>query len=193
MTLRDDNLRFSLLSTLAGAIAEELKGEREKHESVLFERYAEEGQRNYDVLLPDRTKVGTITLTGGTASYDVADDAVFLDWAREYAPRMVKETVIPATAEQTIYSVIPSARAALLKRCEFDAEAGVIVDTQSGLVVEGVQYTPAGHPTGFQTRITTEGKAQLIDLYRTGALNELTTGSVAAIESSDEEVPPWES
>jgi hypothetical protein len=190
MNLRDRNLRIALLRTLAKAVNDELALEREGHLSDLLDRYDEDGTTSFTVLLPgDSAGLGKIILNEGKASWDI-DGAELLEWAKEHAPTMVRETVVPPQPEMRFQELWPASVAALEKRLDWVEVEGeyVAVDTATGQIVPGVTYKPAGRPSQFQVRLSAQGKERVIRAWASGQLNEIARGALPQIEAPPAEV-----
>lgn len=176
MSLREDNLRLALTKAIADVIADAISQMRSDHFQVLLEQYEDVGTKQFTVKLPDNTKVATITLAEQKESYDVVDEAAFLDWVRQVSPESVETITAPPVPAMEFDQVKPSARTTLLKRLE---HSGYLpFDPVTGEVPDGVEYTPAGRPKSFSVRYEPEGRAHVIDAWRTGQLAELVGDDV---------------
>ena len=176
MSLRDDNLRLALTKAIADIIAESMVSLRAEHFNVLLEQYEEVGTKQFTVKLPDNTKVATITLAEQKETYEVVDEVAFLNWARQASPESVETITAPPVPALEYEQVKPSARAALLKR--LDHSGYLPFDPQTGEVPDGVEYRPAGRQKSFSVRYEPEGRAQVVDAWRTGALADLVGNDV---------------
>jgi hypothetical protein len=177
LNLRERNLRIALFKTISDAFITALKSERNEHEQLLFDRWAEEGIKTFDVLLPKVGKVGTIGLVQPAESYEIEDEGALLDWAKVSSPATVREVVVPAQEEMRFVEFWPAAKAALLKRLVWDDGAQVMVDPGTGEVVPGIVFRPAGQPTGFQVRLTKDGRTNVLRAWAAGELTELSGGA----------------
>lgn len=195
MNLRESNTRIALLSTLAKKINEQLAKEREGHLGELLKRYDEDGTKSFTVLLPgEAAGLGSLALNDSKPGWAI-NDATLLEWAKDRAPMMVKETIVPARAEERFHELWPAAVVALEKRLdwtEVEDEDGelkqVAVDTSTGQIVPGAVYRPAGKPTVFQVRLTPEGKVRLIQAWASGRLNKIAQGALPQIAATPEPV-----
>lgn len=92
------------------------------------------GVRTADATLPldngSSVSIGTFTQARSKPNFFVTDEQLLLDYAD--------------TLDETEYTVRPAFRTALLKRLDHDPETGTIVDTTTGLVVEGIGYDSGG-------------------------------------------------
>lgn len=169
MSLRNRHLRLALWKTLSDAFVNALKDAREDHEQILFREYEETGTRSWDVLLPGTAgKAGTVVLTGPSERTEVEDAGALLAWAKESMPSLVREVVVPPQPEMRFMDFEPGAKSGLLKSLVWDEDAQVMVHKVTGEVVPGVTFRPAGKPTGFQIRVTPEGKEQLLQALDAG-------------------------
>lgn len=186
MNLRDRNTRFALLKAMRDAIDEELTLERADHTDLLRAQYDEVGVKSFDVKLPGGGKVGTISLSVPKADTIVRDEEALLAWCRENMPSAVieervpaqPEVVIPATPARTVYRVDDAMVTALLKGSRpVDPTSGGLVVDDDGVVIEGVEYVPAGRPKSFAVRYERDGREALALAYRAGELDHLLGGS----------------
>lgn len=189
MILRDHNLRFALLKAVADAINDELAGERSDHTLALRERYDDEGVKAFDVKLPaGGGKVATISLSVPKATTKVVDADAYTAWCRVNMPTAVTEHTTPAgvawvetiqhpaTPAETVYSVDPGMTNVLLAGASPVGGPGEVVD-EDGLIIDGVEYTPAGKPKSFSVRYERAGREALALAYRDGRLDHLLGGS----------------
>jgi hypothetical protein len=176
MSVRDDNLKLALTKAIADVVSEAMAHMRNEHFNVLLEQYEDAGTKQFSVKLPDGTKVATITLTEQKEAYEVTDEVAFLQWMRRQDPDGIETVTVPPQPEWTYEQVKDRTKAATLKRLEHVGD--MPFDPITGELVEGVTYRPAGRPKGFQVRYESEGRAQVIDAWRTGALAELVGSDV---------------
>ncbi len=191
LTFRDRILRLSLFKALMEHLAAEYDGERQGLFAELRERYDDEGTKSWDYRLPKRTpnppKIGSISLAIPKAKTEVTDDDALLAWAREHAPELVRVEHYPAVPRQ----VIPARKAwteetldrkrvtELLARVKpAGDQAGPVVDTDTGVIVDGVTWTPEGEPKSFSIRFEPDGRDTLARAWRSGELEHLTAGSI---------------
>lgn len=187
MSLKESNLRFVLLKAVADAVTEELAQMRAGHLGSLLERYDEEGTKSFSVRLPGNgALIAALTLPEPKDTYEVIDEAAFTTWfaanhpdavSTEMIPGEPEHTVVvPATRDQTITTINPKNRTAILKALE-STDDGQVVDTVTGSFVEGVKFSPGRRPDKFSVRYETNGREQLAGAYRTGELDELVGGT----------------
>lgn len=188
MSLRDRNLRFALLKAVADAINDALAEERADHRDSLLERYDDEGTTSFDVRLPDGTQVAKISLAVPKAATTVTDEDALLAWAKVNAPELVETEVIPAQPERTVVMpatdevvdefLHPKRVTELLARVKPAPGTDMVVDPDTGVVVDGVTHAPAGRPKSFSVRYSPDGREALAVAYRSGELGHLTAGTV---------------
>ncbi|AJC60187.1 hypothetical protein [Streptomyces sp. 769] len=129
------------------------------------------GARQFAASLPDGTKVGTISLTGGEPAAQIVDEQAFTAWAR---------TAFPA---ERVTRIVKEMRAAFVERLlgEMTA-AGVpqIVDPASGEVheVPGVEIRPTRRRS-HSVRFAKGGKGLVGEAWRTGVLAPLVLPMLA--------------
>lgn len=170
MNMKELALREAELKTFADAVAAELKAVKAEMQTAL----EESGASQVPAVLPDGTKVGTVSLSTPKPAAAVVDDETFLAWVREHSPENV--TVV----EQ----VRPAYRAALLADMT-KARATEWVDTESGEVheVPGVEIR-TGRVVSHSVRLAKDGADAIVAAWRdrrlTGlVLPELTDGRAA--------------
>lgn len=185
MSLKDDNLRFVALHTLADAIKKELGWIRTEHTGLLIDRYKDEGTTSYKVSLPEVPGVvATVTLRVPQPELEYFDDDALLKWAADHHPDLVELEEVPAVPEQVIPAVpayerpvIAQKKLAALAKHFKKGEGGVVVDTTTGLVVAGARYSTPPPPNQFEVRYEGDGRTAVTDAYRAGRLNEVIAGS----------------
>jgi len=195
LNLKDRNLRIALLKAVTEDIADRMDAEKDLHRTELVERYEDEGTKSFDVKLPNGAKVAAISLSVPKPTTTVVDDEALLKWARDNAPELVTEAVIPgvpahfveAVPERVEFVLDRKRVTELLGRVKpADAAGGEVVDPDTGSLVEGVVYTPGAAPKSFSVRYEPDGREALALAYRAGELNDLLVGTpLPAIEGSE--------
>lgn len=186
MTFKDDNLRFVVLKALADAVTDELAQMRADHLGPLLERYDEEGTKSFSVRLPSTgALIGALTLPEPKDKYEVTDEAAFTAWFAENHPDAVtvevipgepeRTVVVPATPDETITTIDPKHRTAIMKALKSTDDG--IVDTVTGSYVQGVKFSPGKRPDKFSVTYEPEGREQLAAAYRAGELDGIVTGT----------------
>lgn len=192
LTQREKNLRVVLLNTLMGAIKAEVDTVRAATLKELLQRFDEEGTTKFNVTLPGSTKpLASITLPLPAATQNV-DEVKFLAWAKESAPELVTEVVVPAQEETRYVDFDKKARTAFINSLILDEETGVYC-TEDGVVPDGITYRAGGRPDRLTVTASAANKARLLEAYNRGELRFLESSvpiRPAAIEQGD--LPPWE-
>lgn len=171
MGLKEENLRLATVKAIADAIAGIIAEMREEHFNLLLEQYEADGNKQFSVKLPSGDKVATITLTEQRRSFEIKDDRAFLRWMQDNRPESVETVTVPPQPELVYESVKPRAIRSLLNR--LDWADGHCVDSDTGEIVDGVVYCPAGRPKTFSVRYEADGRERVIDAWRQGELAEL--------------------
>ena len=193
LSLRERNLRVALLNTLLGAIKVEVDSARSELLQELLGRFDDDGTTKFTITLPGSTKpLGSITLPLPAATQGV-DELAFLAWAKEEAPHLLTEVVIPAQEEQRIVDFDKKARTAFLNDLLLDEDEG-IYHTADGLLPLGISYTAGGRPKSLTVTLPAASKERLLAAYRAGELEHIEAGiplnPVAIADQRD--IPPWE-
>jgi hypothetical protein len=183
MSLRDDNAKFALLKAVVDAATAEIARLRADHTGHLVERFKEEGTTSFKALLPDGTAVATISLTIPKPTLTVTDDEAFKAWLETNHPNAIDTETIPAQPEQLIpavperveRNVNPKRITSLME--QFKPVPDGVVDLTTGMLVAGVEMTPAADPKQFSVTYAKDGRDQLADAYRAGDLDALVAGS----------------
>jgi hypothetical protein len=184
MSLGEDNARFVLLKAFVDAATAELGKLRSGHLEALLERYREDRATSFKVVLPGTDDVvATVTLRGPKESMEFADQEAFIAWAERNHPDLIDtevvpaqpERLIPATPERVEKSVNGKALTAWMKH--LTTEDGEVIDTTTGLVVDGMVHKPAGKPNQFAVLYENGGQDKLASAYRAGKLNDLVAGT----------------
>ncbi|WP_405508847.1 hypothetical protein OG323_22730 [Streptomyces cyaneofuscatus] len=136
-----------------GALLDEVKAAyaaaRTDAEYLLTQQYKATGSTKVDAMLPDGTKVGSITRTPGETAAKVIDEEAFRAWVRDTYP---SEHVVKAVPMRIVAEVQPGFTAKLLAEMTAAGRAQY-ADPRSGEVhnVPGVAIAPA---RAASTRIT---------------------------------------
>lgn len=172
-SLRDRNLRMALLKAIADAVQDALKAERATHMADLIERYEDEGTKSFDVKLPSGTKVATISLSIPKDAVEVVDPDGLAEWAKDHDMSLIRERHVPAVPAHTVVELDPKRVAELLKRAKPMPGDTQVVDGATGELVDGLALVVGGTPKSFSVRYTDDGRTDLGDAYRAGALDHL--------------------
>jgi hypothetical protein len=187
VTFKEDNLRFVLLKAMVDAATKELDEMRADHIGPLLERYDQDGTKSFSVRLPGNgALIGALTLPEPKDKYEVTDEQAFTAWFAENHPDAVSvETipgepehtvVVPATPDETITTINPKHRTAIMKALDQNDD-GDIIDTVTGSIVKGVKYLPGKRPDKFAVNYEDKGRDLLAAAYRTGQLDSIVGGT----------------
>lgn len=165
LTLRDRNLRMTLLNTIADAVADAMKAERVSHLEGLVDLYEASGVKSMDVRLPNGVKVATISLTIPKDSIGVTDEAELIEWAKDNAPWLLKERHVAEVPAQPAYTetvVDPKRLTEFLASVKpLSPDSATVVDPSTGALVDGVAHQFGGAPKSFSVRYAPDGKENL--------------------------------
>ncbi|MDK0520352.1 hypothetical protein [Streptomyces sp. ML-6] len=161
-TVREAVTKQAVLGALLTEVKRAYADARDTAEQLLGEQYQATGATQVDALLPDGTKVGSITRAPGETVAQVVDTEAFRTWVRDTYPA---EHVVRTIPMQVVAEVRPSF-AALLLAAMTAAGRAQYTDPATGEIhdVPGVSITPAG---AASTRITYRRKSKTSP--RTGA------------------------
>lgn len=187
MSLADENLRFVVLHAMADAVKKELGRLREGHTSTLLEVYRDTKGTAYKVALPGTDAVvATVTLRVPKSELEfpdgVDDGSPFLEWAAANHPDVVElEDVPEVPARPAIPAherpfVNPKKLAELSKHFT-KGDDGEVVDTTTGVIVDGARWSTPPDPNQFEVRYEGDGRDQLGTAYRAGRLNDVIGGT----------------
>ncbi|MGW0134859.1 hypothetical protein [Streptomyces sp. NPDC003299] len=95
-----------------GALLDKVKGayqdaRRDAHE-LLEQQHKATGTTKVDALLPDGTKVGSVSRQGGERAAQVVDEDAFTAWVRDHYPSEHVVKVIPARVEVSVQPAFAS-------------------------------------------------------------------------------------
>lgn len=179
--MRVENLRLAWVKAFSDALADFLKEQREDHLAMLVESYNESGNKSFDVLLPDGTKVGSISLAQGKAHDDIVDEAELIAWAEQFEDavkvevtpeRVIPEVVIPA---ETTKRLDMRWYDELIKNAGEGDDGDLL--TPDGEVIPGVKRIPAPAPDKFSVRYEKNGRERIALAYKRGQLSGLSEGT----------------
>ena len=183
MSLRDSNAKFVLLKAVVDAATAEIARLRVGHTADLVDRFKEEGTSSFRAMLPDGTVVATISLTIPKPVLNVTDDGAFTAWIEANHPGAIDTEHVEAQPEQLIPAVpardeksVNGKRLTKLME-QFKPVPEGVVDQATGLLVDGVEMTPAADPKQFSVTYAKDGRDQLADAYHAGDLDSLVAGS----------------
>jgi hypothetical protein len=199
LTPREHALRVTALEALSAAVTEEYERARAEAETD-FRTAKLDGDRQKDVLLPDGTVIGLISIKEGP-SVTTVDDAALLGWVIGRNSEGIEEYFDPSVLDredvaEVLRAVFPDAvskrvrksvRLAYLKQAE--ATGGWLVDEGSGETVQ-IAKTAKGDPTGafaFTDRKPKERRASVMAALRTNReLRAQVLGGALALAAGDD-------
>lgn len=142
MSVRDSTLHMAALKLLGEAVGDAAKASRADGFEMLKNHWRESGSRTLDVLLPDGTKVATISLTFSKGGVKVIDQAAFEAWAAGRYPQTV--VMVPTIPDAVRDGLLRS----LVVR---DGEAY----TEDGEQVPGIAVEdPSAEPVNYSVKLT---------------------------------------
>lgn len=173
-TLKDQNLRFLLMKTLADYAKAETDAARAELLPVLLEQYRETGNKAFSVHIPGAEKVATFTLAEPKPGHTVDQDAL-LQWCEWHRPDLVEEIEHPPVAGWTERKLRADVEKIIPKEYKL---AGNTYITDDGEPIDGVTYVPAADPKSYTVTYTggKAGQARVIEAYRAGELASVTPG-----------------
>lgn len=149
------------LKALHDAIGDQLKATKTEMQTAL----EESGARSVDALLPDGTKVGTVSRSTPKATAQVVDPDLFLKWVQQHSKQNVTTRLVT--------EVRPAYQAALL--AEMTASGATEwADTETGEVheVPGVEIR-SGRSLTHSVRLAKGGAEAIAAAWRDGQLAHL--------------------
>jgi len=186
LTLADRTLRLLAMKIVVERLTDALKEERAAYFEALLSLYSVAGVKSMDSRLPDGTKVGSVTLTVPKDTTTVTDEDALLKWAETSAPWLLREEVVPAqparpaVPEHTVTVLDPKQVTTLLSAVRPVSGTTVVLDPDTGEIVEGVEHHPGGAPKSFSIRYADNGREDLVHAITHGELSHLLTGTVLA-------------
>ncbi|MEU6441378.1 hypothetical protein [Streptomyces sp. NPDC047046] len=176
VAVRDAVTRQAVLGALLDHVKDAYKDAKKTADTLLDKAHTAGGTTQFDALLPDGTKVGSSSRSGGERAAQVVDEEAFRAWVRDHFP---SEHVVEFVPAQVVTSVRPGFAGKVLAEA---TAAGAVqyVDVASGVVhdVPGVELRPsraASHRLTY-TRGSkaqpTSGRDLVAAAWRTGALAE---------------------
>lgn len=160
--------REAVLKALLDEVKAAYESARTEVQHLLDQQERFTGARQFSAALPDGSKVGTVSLTGGDATAQVTDDEAFTAWAREAYP-----------AEAVTRLVKTVSAAFTTKLLDEMTAAGVAVDPNTGERVPGVEIRPT-RKRSHSVRFSTTGRDAVADAWRAGTLAPLVLPALAA-------------
>jgi hypothetical protein len=177
MTVAEAITTEAVLRTLLDEIDAQYKAARAAVQAALDTQQQETGGTKFDATIPGAdgpVKVGTVSLSSGSAAAQVTDGEAFLAWARAAYPTEVQPRVT--------FEIQPAWRTDLLARA---TAAGAAVDTATGEAIPGVEMRAARART-HSVRFAKDGRAQVGEAWRTGLLARVLPALAPAADADSE-------
>ncbi|MBK6018536.1 hypothetical protein [Streptomyces sp. MBT53] len=176
VVVREAVTRQAVLGALLDHIKDAYKNAKTTADDLLDRSYRAGGTTKYDALLPDGTKVGSSSRSGGEREAQVIDDEVFRAWVRDHFPT---EHVVEFVPAQVVTAVRPGFAGKVLAEATA-AGTAKYVDPGTGEVhdVPGVELKPsraASHRLTYTRGSKTQpagGRDLVAAAWRAGALVE---------------------
>ncbi|MFF5501234.1 hypothetical protein [Streptomyces roseolus] len=174
VAVREAVTRQAVLGALAKLVDDEYKAAKKDADDLLDKSHKAGGTTQVDALLPDGTKVGSSSRSGGEREAQVVDSEAFRAWVRDHFP---SEHVVEFVPAQVVTRVRPGFAGKVLAEATA-AGASRYVDTSSGVVhdVPGVELKPS-RAASHRLTYTRGSKAQpnsgrelVAAAWRTGVL-----------------------
>ena len=170
--LKDKNLRFLLMKTLADLVAAEVGDARGELMDDLLAQFDDLGVKSFTVKIPGAEKVATFTITEPKPTTKVDKDAL-LDWCVANRPDLVGVIAHPATEYWEEEVLTDDALKVLADEL---ALAGEDYFTPDGEMVPGLKYVAAGRPISFSVKYEKGGQDRVIQAWRDGDLAGIEPG-----------------
>lgn len=172
MNLKEQNLTFLLMKTLADMVKVETDEARAELMTVLLAQYDETGTKAFSVQIPGAEKVATFTISEPKPAVKV-QDAALLAWCRENRPELVEKVEHPAVEAWTEERLTTAAVDTVAADCMLTGTSFV---TGDGELVDGIEYVPAGRPKSYTVRYEKGGQDRVIAAWRNGELAGIEPG-----------------
>ncbi|MEK9521428.1 hypothetical protein MIU24_18840 [Streptomyces venezuelae] len=191
VAVREAVTRQAVLGALAKLVDDEYKAAKKAADNLLDRSHKAGGTTQVDALLPDGTKVGSSSRSGGEREAQVVDAEAFRAWVRDNYPSEHVVTFVPA---QVLTSVRPGFAGKVLSEATA-AGASRYVDTTSGVVhdVPGVELRPsraASHRLTYTRGSKTQpasGRDLVAAAWRAGALRKFLPALAPAAPDTEPE------
>ncbi|MFI0897715.1 hypothetical protein [Streptomyces sp. NPDC020983] len=164
MTVAEAITTEAVLKTLLDEIDAQYKAARAAVQQALDTQQQETGGTKFDATIPGvdgPVKVGTVSLSSGSAAAQVTDADAFTEWVRKAYPTEVKPKLS--------FEIQPAWRTDLLARA---TAAGAAVDTATGEAIPGVEMRAARART-HSVRFGKDGRAAVGEAWRAGLLGRV--------------------
>lgn len=173
-TLKEQNLTFLLMKTLADVVKTETDKGRAELMEVLLAQFEDTGNKSYSVHIPGAEKVATFTIAEPKPTHKV-DPAALLAWCQEHRPDLVETIEHPPVEAYTEHRLRDDVEKVITK--EYSLAQNAFYVNEDGEPVDGVEYVPAGTPKSFTVRYEKGGQERVIEAWRGGELPGIEPGS----------------
>lgn len=170
--LKERNLKFLLMKTLADLVKGETDVERAELMDELLEQFEETGNKSFSIKIPGAEKVATFTIAEPKPSHKVDTEAL-LDWCRENRPELVETVHHPAVEAWTETKLRDDVEKVITGEYKL---AGTMYVDDDMVPVDGVEYVPAPTPKSFSVRYEKGGQERVIEAWRSGELGGIAPG-----------------
>lgn len=140
----------------------------------LYDRLAETredtGSKSFQARDAENNVMADFTLKDSTAAYKVSDSKAFTQWVIENFPKEVEMEP----------SVKPAFTKALLSTKRLTVDGDEVIDTTTGMVVDGVKFYPSVPATSFGTSWKDGGKEAAAAALLEGTAERLFATHIAA-------------
>lgn len=191
LTPRDHALKVAVLEALEWVVAQQYAQARGEAEPV-FAAVRADGAAQQEVLLPDGTRIGLVSIKAG-ATDTVTDEEALLAWVQEHAPESAEEYIEPwAVDSLEVIAAVKAACPGVVKtrirasarkkyREEIIKTGGWVTDPETGEKAE-VAITDRRDPTGAFTLVgagAQERRERIMAEWRAGRLGQIGLGPLA--------------
>lgn len=173
-TLKEQNLTFLLMKTLADVVKTETDKGRAELMETLLAQFEDTGNKSYSVHIPGAEKVATFTIAEPKPTHKV-DPAALLAWCQVNRPDLVETIEHPPVEPWTEHRLRDDVEKVITK--EYDLAQNTYYVNGDGAPVDGVEYVPAGTPKSFTVRYEKGGQERVIEAWRNGELGNITPGA----------------
>lgn len=171
-TLKERNLKFLLMKTLADMVKGETDAERKELMDVLLAQFEDTGTKSFSIGIPGAEKVATFTISEPKPGHKV-DPSALLAWCQEHRPDLVETIEHPPVEGWTEHRLRDDVEKVITKEYKLAGDMYVNDDMEP---VDGVEYVPAGTPKSFTVTYVKGGQQRVIDAWRNGELAGIEPG-----------------
>lgn len=172
MNLKDANLKFLLMKTLADLVKSEVDENRAELFPELMEQFEDNGVKSFTIKVPGAEKVATFTISEPKPATKV-DTAALIQWCEANRPDLLTDVEHPPVEAWTQTVLAEGAEAEIMKSCPL---VGDKFYDENGAEVDGITYIPAGKPKSFTVRYEKGGQERVLQAWRDGDLASIDTG-----------------